>query len=182
MGTADVRRGWSVPLAPMTSMIAANRAAPGGLARARRVAHVQPRRTDVGLMLASARAAPLHVIRSVSRGARDVRARGSARSHAARCRVRRKRALGRPTGDERAFARVARAERARCDARTDMRGGKPTARRSPARTIAHLFARVANAVTAAWAGGDPIITPAEIARSLFFRRSIGFTVLQTRLK
>lgn len=90
-----------------------------------RAAHVRPRRTDVGLMLASAARR-----RFTRNAAQDVTPTHLERAEARvatkpRCRVRRKRALGRPTSDERAFARVARAERSRCDARTDMRGGKP---------------------------------------------------------
>jgi hypothetical protein len=41
---------------------------------------------------------------------------------------------------------------------TDLRGWEPPARRSPARTIAFLFARVANAVPAARVGGERLIT------------------------
>ena len=127
------------------------RAAPGGAGGRGDTA-----RNRVGLMPGCAgrpaypRFAALHV------RARADRARGSARSHEAAGRICTSRALRRPTGHEPAFARVARAERARFDAVTDLRGGKPTARRSPARTIAHLFARVANAVTAAWVGGGVI--------------------------
>jgi hypothetical protein len=52
-GTVDARRGRSVPLAAMTSMMAEPCSARRPRASAR-VAHVQPRRTNVGLMLASA--------------------------------------------------------------------------------------------------------------------------------
>jgi hypothetical protein len=63
-----------------------------------------------------------------------------------------------------------------------MRGAKPTARRSPARTVAHLFARVANAVTAAWAGGDPIITHVQVAGSLSSdARSLSLSTGETKV-
>ena len=125
----------------------------------------------VGLMPASAarrrftRFAALHVQLALLERAE---ARGATKP---RHRVRRKRALDRTTGHERAFARVARAERARFDAATDRWGGKRTARRSPTRTIAHLFARVANAVTAAGAGGVKVQRCSAPRRKLIGRLS-----------
>lgn len=50
-------------------------------------------------------------------------------------------------------------ERARYDERTDRPGGKPPARRSPARTIAFRFACDATPVSAAWVGGAPQLMP-----------------------